>query len=501
MAILSASLGIIDVISSRTLDVKQPVSNIKVNKAMKPSPSVEIYLGDEPETEITGGTISVKLADPQGATLSGETVAPIINAVATFNNLTVDLPGDYELIAECDEDSLDWRPPITNKVAVYPFTSNLVNAVNSAQVGSFTRNSVAWYEDDDGIVKQVGTHTPRFSAKRGVLIEVGSTNLVPYSTQVDQWSLNTGSTGIEANATIAPDGTNTAFRINMAEVSSSTENRWIQPLSTSLSGYATFSVYMKADSPATVYLFVNRSDTSTYPASLACELTTEWKRYILKTPSLANATYIFRIGVDRRAGHDVVPEQSFYVWGAQVEAGSLATSPMLTTGTTFTRQPEVITIPSGGWPISPGKARVWYTPIDTKLGQPDGADGSTGTWDVYFFDSMITWPASNGIAAFARYDGTTGRTYAYFKVANGTTIRYPSASKVWKPDVSVPLGWDWDNTVTNSWNGDIYEPGYNMNGVINTQVETPVVVGRTGQTASGTPRYANGWIRQLEVGT
>ena len=180
----------------------------------------------------------------------------------------------------------------------------LLDDVDSDNPVTFTRASSATYVGADGLIKT----TP--------------VNLLQYSERFDQWDIGTNST-VTTNVVTAPDGTQTADRINSPAVTSTFIRSLNQPI---VSGKTyTFSVYAKAVTPGTNdgFTFGISGTALTSPVLTA---TAEWQRFTYTTTAPANGEFLLHNFGDTFA-------TDIYIWGAQLEEGSTATPYIPTTNT------------------------------------------------------------------------------------------------------------------------------------------------------------------------
>jgi hypothetical protein len=133
---------------------------------------------------------------------------------------------------------------------------------------------------------------------------------------------------------IAPDGTQTATKLELPAVANSGATEYAEVYQQSLTRTAatwTDSIWLRtATGTATVNLFSFSSGTDTI--STPCTVTTAWQRFSL-TGARTAATWWMLLG-SNRAITPVTPgisAQTIYAWGAQVELGSTATPYMPTT--------------------------------------------------------------------------------------------------------------------------------------------------------------------------
>ena len=154
------------------------------------------------------------------------------------------------------------------------------------------------------------------------LWENQSTNLITYSEDFSQWSLNGGGS-LVANSVISPDGTQNA--------SSWTTNNTGQKLQKNTSGFTqgneyTFSIYIKADTNLNVGIGGIASPV------ISMSVTTQWQRF--EVTQIANGTTRYP------QLQNIGDNGTFYIWGAQVEEQSYATSYIPTDGTSVTRNQD-----------------------------------------------------------------------------------------------------------------------------------------------------------------
>lgn len=298
----------------------------------------------------------------------------------------------------------------------------------NASTGSITINSVneitgvtgaptTYTRNNGGVYPARFDYDPVTLAPKGILIEEQRTNLMRYSDQFDNAAWNNASPNIPTvttNTTVAPDGTTTADTLTAATGGTSSQARQVSG-PTGTTGNFTGSIFLKAGTSALSRILLADTtagfnvvgdfkvswtggvavvQTVTSGTATVTAAGNGWYRCVLtaNVPS-ANASVSFAVFPDNVSGTG-----SVIAWGAQLEAGSFATSYIPTVASQVTRTADRCDI------VAPNFA-PWY-------------NQSQGTFVAEF--------SGNGSYAVVATDGTTnnynGITYNSPTSVRGVTV-------------------------------------------------------------------------------
>jgi len=171
---------------------------------------------------------------------------------------------------------------------------------------------------------------------RGLLVEEARTNLVPRSSPGTGWTASAAT--ITPAAANGPDGSLTASRVQLGTtvdistaVPGGTANKTI-----------TVSAFVRAVSANATFRLKNTHGAIADNFSPDRIATSDWQRFtftVTNNASAGNGNQI--VGLVNNVGGTGA---DIYVWGFQVEEGSFATSPIITTGAAATRGADVASI-------------------------------------------------------------------------------------------------------------------------------------------------------------
>lgn len=203
-------------------------------------------------------------------------------------------------------------------------------------------------------VPTVGAASNLVWAPRGLLIEETRVNGVLWSGDLSHAPWAPANTGVIApvvtgNNVVAPDGTTSGAKIVLPAVPAGSNASFVGIASGSASGVPTASsIWLRGNAGGEVVnLFISNFSVWIHTS---VTLTTTWTRYSFAgSPPSTNGT--FGVGADLRdATQTPIPApETIFAWGADVEAGTFASSYIPTTTGTVTRAADIATMPLGPW--------------------------------------------------------------------------------------------------------------------------------------------------------
>jgi hypothetical protein len=229
---------------------------------------------------------------------------------------------------------------------------------------SVVRNSVKWGFGPNGVLRQVAANVPLIEydpvtrVERGLLVEPGATNLMIQSQDLALALSSQSNSVVTANSAVAPDGTTTADTLSF----SNTNGYRLRSFSIASGTTYTASVFIKNNTYASgETLRINISDGVAGPTTAIITPFTNtvsssgnpaWTNRTATIQDVGNGWY--RVTVSGTAGNtgtgwvefssSSVVNKEIFVWQLQFETGSVATSPMVTSGSTFNRVADVVSL-------------------------------------------------------------------------------------------------------------------------------------------------------------
>lgn len=321
---------------------------------------------------------------------------------------------------------------------------------------TFSRTTQGSYFNASGVLTLAAVDAPRFNydpstlALKGLLLDPAATNLCLYSQDFSNASWGTysdgdGSITKTAAAAVAPDGTTTAGKIDLNRgVTASFAEAYVIYTGTAAS-YA-HSLWFKAFAIGDVGKKVMFScyNGSAAGGTVEVTLTANWKRETV-TGTMASASCQMNIGYLSAAGFpgtsNPIGAVSFYIWGGQIETGTIATSYIPTTSSSVIRAADIVKVigadfssfynaAEGSWifdvvPSTIGESTFLWTTNATSWPNSLGVTKSANEWHAFVTDSSTETVAITTTGNAALIESKVGFAYKFNDcalVVNGTVI-------------------------------------------------------------------------------
>lgn len=308
----------------------------------------------------------------------------------------------------------------------------VVQPITVGDSATFARASTGTYVGSDGLIKTATTNEARFqydpitSNGLGLVIESAATNLFTYSEQFDNAAWVKSSLTVTPNLIVSPDGATTADKL--IESATSAEHYADQNLSVVNGTKYVFSVFAKAGErnilkirtvinfpdQATSFNLTSGAITNGHGTGNAgiVQLANGWFRcWVLATAS-GTGSAVLRLQL-YNSSHTYLGNgtSGIYVWGAQLETGSKATSYIPTTTAAATRAADVIT----------GSGLVYSNVAET---------------------DYSVWSSATTYALAARVILTSSGTHKIYESLQASNLNHdPLTSPLWWVEVSPTNRW------------------------------------------------------------
>lgn len=282
--------------------------------------------------------------------------------------------------------------------ASYCGSGQLTSAYGVAS--TVTRSGSRWCFDGSGNLVSISANTAAVEP-RGLLVESARTNLVLHNRDLTQ------SAWTKSNTTAAKTATGIDGVANSASTLTATAtNGTVLQAVTVASAARTTSLYLKRRT-GTGTVEITRNNGTNWTAVTSSINATTWTRVTL-TSTLANPTVGIRLGTNG----DAVDVDC-----AQDEAGSFATSPIVTGAATVARNADSVSMSATKLPFAACSVSLLFTPL----------------WSTSTPNELIETRVSNGVG-FASYIDTDNKLYLVTKnTAAATTQTGSTNALTWTP--------------------------------------------------------------------
>lgn len=300
--------------------------------------------------------------------------------------------------------------------------AKLYSQLPESGAGDFTvtRGTTATRVNASGLIESVASGVPRLDYTGGgcpsLLVEPAATNLLLRSEEFDNASWTKNGLAIVANAVIAPNGTLTADEVN----STTTGSLDVRVTSSiAVSGNFTVSRYVKkrmgvtwVNAPVGIgngnaWFNLDNGTVGTVQSNILSAnifpLENGWFKIVMTSNFTGNLA-IRALGFSDTNGvttYTGAIGDGVYLWGAQLEVGSVATSYIPTVASTVTRNADVISLSS----------------VSGLIGQTEG---------VFFVDFVAEAPSE--VRRISLSDGTNANRVFIGQQSNGTIQFFISVS-------------------------------------------------------------------------
>ena len=269
------------------------------------------------------------------------------------------------------------------------FASSLSLTSSSGITPSFSRASTGTFFNSSGVLTSAAINDPRFNhvyngsswVSKGLLVEQQRVNYVKYANDLStNWTNEAGATR-EYNSIVSPDGGTNATKVNVA--ASDYSGIYQNPLLNAGSGIYTYSIFAKKGTKDWLWILntagagasqtsfnISNGTIGTVNSGYSATITNcgnGWYRCTFTTTTSTPAWFQFGFS---DANNSIRPTSTgySYVYGAQIELGSFATSFIPNnTASSVTRSADVCQITggdfSGFWNASEGSVAVEYEQI------------------------------------------------------------------------------------------------------------------------------------------
>ena len=242
----------------------------------------------------------------------------------------------------------------TNGSSLYAWGAQLEQRASATAYTVTTTQAITNYIP---VLLTAGGNQPRFDCNPttgeslGFLIEEQRTNLFTYSSQFDDSGWSKSASTVTANTVIAPDGTLSGD--TLIEDATNAQH-FISKVGSIQSGSVTLSIYAKAAgrdwiriqtySGVMAWFNISTGVLGTVQSGCTATITSVgngWYRCAATVTYVNQTNYVFLANADGVTSYTGNGFSGVHIWGAQLEAGSFATSYIATTSASATRTTDL----------------------------------------------------------------------------------------------------------------------------------------------------------------
>ena len=380
-----------------------------------------------------------------GTTLARTTVLSSSNSgsLVNFSSGTQDVFCDYPAGKAVYQDA-------SNNVTGYAISGGTIDntpiGATTASTGAFTTLKASGntllaqsYDQGTGVLQVTGQSTFNGAVTDKSLNLQGGNNLLVYSQLFSNGNWVQSNSSLSGTLVLAPDGTTTAF--TNIDTSSNVSHGLIQNTTFLANTNYTFSVSLKANGQNWCYFQINKPD-GTFPRvwfniSTGSIGTTESGISLASISIQPNGYYrcigsfnsnatagsatcrIYSATADAVSAYAGSTSNTFNIWGAQLELGTVASAytPTTTTAVTTTNN---ISVPSGQVFVQKGSSALPAISIgDSNTGISNGSSGSNGYFQFSIAGTNAMLLDSGTLVGPTRISFTSNNdTYLYRDAAN-----------------------------------------------------------------------------------
>ena len=282
---------------------------------------------------------------------------------------------------------------------------------------TFTRASTATRVNESGLIESVASGVPRIdfldNADGHLLLEPSRTNLFLRSEEFDNASWIKNNSSISANSVVSPDGSTNAD--SLIENTANASHNIYQSVSITSGTTYTISFFVKANGrtrfrigdnygrlPLNVFFDLSTVTVVSGTGSIS-DYGNGWYRCTVSSTATATAAellYIILVNSGTTTTYTGDGTSGLYLWGAQLEAGSYATSYIPTSGAAVTRAADFAsqTPPSGIIGQTEGTFFLDFSSLSDSISneQVSLSDGTDANTIKFVLGSVVTGVQAEG---------------------------------------------------------------------------------------------------------